>query len=399
MKVFIVGGGATGSVIAHFLSQEKNIESVAVGDINVKKARKFLPIDSKITLHTLDASHQDKVVAAIKSFDLVINASLPKFNKTILEACLEAGINYQDLASEWNETKIEQLDYNVKFKEKNVVGLINSSASPGVTNLAAKILAVKLDRVDAIKVRLLENVSSDVPFTAWSKETTFDEATYQPYVWDRGKFVKKDNFAEEEFFNFPEPFTNRKCYLIAQEEVGTLPLYIKTRYADLKAAGSEIEFVYTLYKLGLLKKKLVRIGNALISPYEFMVKTWPDVPTPEIMKKIAASGKLRDAHFWAAVVVSGAVNVEKRGTEKPERKKKEWRIDIAFPAQSEVNKLLPGANYISYAAGLTAAIFALAIPTLKEKGVYPPEAIDFDTCEGLMEKLKKAGIKIEIVDL
>ncbi|MBI4119341.1 MAG: saccharopine dehydrogenase NADP-binding domain-containing protein [Parcubacteria group bacterium] len=399
MKVFIVGGGATGWVIAHFLSQAKEIEAISCGDINVKKAKRFLPANPKITLQTLDAAQKDKVANAIKGYDLLINASLPKLNKILLEACLEAGVNYQDLASEWNETKIEQLDYDGKFKEKNLTGLINASASPGVTNLAAKILAAKLDRVDAVRVRLLENVSSDIPFTAWSKETTFDEATYQPYVWDRGKFVKKDNFADEELFNFPEPFTNRKCYLIAQEEVGTLPLYIKTRYTDLKAAGSEIEFVHTLYKLGLLKKHLVRIGNALVSPYEFMVKAWPDVPTPEEMKKIAASGKLRDAHFWATVLVSGSVNVEKREAEKPERKKKEFRADILFPAQSEVSKLLPGANYISYAAGLTAAAFARDIPAMAQKGIYPPEAIDTEECSALAEKFKKAGVKIEIAEV
>lgn len=396
MKVFIVGCGATGSVLAHFLSQEKNVESVVCGDINLKKARRFLPFHPKITLHTLDASQKDKVAAAAKGFDLLINASLPKFNKILMEACLEAGVNYQDLASEWNETKIEQLEYNDKFKEKNLVALINASASPGVTDLAAKILTGKLDRVDAIRVRLLENVSSDVPFTAWSKETTLDEATYQPFVWDRGKFVKKENFADEEYFNFPEPFTNRRCYLVAQEETGLMPLYIKTKYADLKIAGSEIEFVHTLYRLGLLKKKLVRIGNALISPYDFMVKVWPDVPTPQAMKKIAASGKLRDAHFWAAVVVSGSTTVEKRGEEKPERKKKELRADIRFPSQTEVNKLYPGANYVSYAAGLTASVFALSTSSLKDKGVYPPEALDAETCAHLTDKFKKSGIAIEI---
>lgn len=388
MRVFIVGAGATGSVIAHFLSQSKEVENIACGDINPKKARRFLPIQDKITLQTLDASQKNKVASAIKGFDLLINASLPAFNNVLMEACLEAGVNYQDLASDWTETKIEQLEYDQKFKDKNLTGLITASASPGVTNLMAKILTSKLDRADSIKIRLLETVSSDVPFTAWSKETTFDEATYQPYVWERGRFIKKDNFAEEELFNFPEPFTNRRCYIIAQEEIGTLPLFIKVRRIDLKGAGSEIEFIHTLFKLGLLKKQLVRIGNALVSPYEFMIKAWPDVLPPVEVKKIVASGKLHDAHFMAAVVVLGQL----------EKKKKELRADIIFPSQSEINKLLSGTNYISYAAGLAAYIFSLAIPSLEQKGVYPPEAIDAAVAESLMEKLQKAGIKIEVLE-
>lgn len=375
--------------MAHFLSESKEVEAVLVGDINTRKAKRFLPNHPKISLVSLDAGNKEKIVSATKGFDLLINAALPQLNKILLEAALEAGINYQDLASYWDNTKIEQLDFHEKFKAKNLVGLINASASPGVTNLVAKLLATKLDRVDSIKIRLLENVSSDIPFAAWSKEPSFDEATYRPYVWDKNKFVRKDNFADEEFFNFSEPFTNRKSYLVAQEEVGTLPLYIKTKYVDLKCAGSEIEFIYTLFKLGLLRNKLVRIGNALISPYEFMLKAWPDVPTPQEMKKIVSSGKLRDAHFWASVIIAGT----------HDKKKKILRGDILFPAQSDVNKLFAGSNYISYAAGASAAIFALEISKLKEKGVYPPEALDKDEAELIVERLKKFGVKIEVSEI
>lgn len=389
MKILIIGGGATGSVLAHFLSLEKEVETIVCGDINIRKARRFLPNHPKITLQPIDATQKDKVALLAKGFDLLINASLSQFNKTLLDAAQEAGANYQDLASKWDNAKVEQLDFNDKFKVKNLIGLINASASPGVTNLVAKFLISKFDRVDSIKVRLLENVSSDAPFTAWSKEIAFDEATQTPYTWDKNHFIEKDNFGEEELFSFPEPFTNRKCYLISQEEVGTLPLYTKAKYVDLKIGGSEIEFVYTLFKLGLLKKKLVRIGNALISPYELVTKVWPDVPSPQEMKKIAASGKLRDAHFWASIVETGI----------SDKKKKTWRADILFPNQAEINKLLPGANYISYAAGLSAATFALSIPTLKEKGVYPPEALDAEICATLYEKLKKSGIKIEISEI
>lgn len=386
-----MGGGATGSVIAHFLSEAKEVEAILVGDINTRKARRFLPEHGspKISLISLDAGNKEKVISAVKGFDLLINASLPQFNKMLLESALEAGANYQDLASNWENTKVEQLEFHEKFKTKNLVGLINASASPGVTNLVAKSLATKFDRVDSIKIRLLENVSSDIPFTAWSKETTFDEATDQPYVWLRDRFVKKGNFAEEELFSFQEPFTNRKCYLVAQEEVGTLPKYIKTKYVDIKVGGSEIEFVYTLFKLGLLGNKLVRIGNALISPREFMIKVWPDALSPQGTKKIVSTGNLRDAHFLAAVIVSGF----------SDKKKKNLRGDILFPSQSEVNKLLPGANYISYAAGVSAAFFALEIPKLKERGVFSLEALEKDEVEPLIDCLKKIGVKIEVSEI
>ncbi|MDP2668677.1 MAG: saccharopine dehydrogenase NADP-binding domain-containing protein [bacterium] len=396
MRVLIMGGGATGSVIAHFLSEAREVDAILVGDINTRKAKRFLPNHPKISLQQVDATQKDKVALLAKGFDLLINASLSQFNKILLDAALEAGVNYQDLASKWDNAKVEQLDFHEKFKAKNLVGLINSSASPGMTNLVAKLLSLKFDRVDSIKVRLLENVSSDTPFTAWSKEVAFDEVTQTPYVWDKNHFVAKDNFGEEELFSFPEPFTNRKCYLVSQEEVGTLPAYIKTKYVDLKIGGTEIEFVYTLFKLGLLKNKLVRIGNALVSAYELIIKVWPDVPSPQEMKKLAASPKFRDAHFWASVIVSGIGEKNQPKAGQPRAGKKILRGDILFPPQAEVNRLLAGSNYISYAAGASAAIFALETPKLKEKGVYPPEALEKEAAEAVAERLKKFGVKLDI---
>jgi len=118
MKVLIIGGGATGSILAHFLSLEKEIEAVVCGDINTRKAKRFLPNHPKITLQQIDATQKDKVALLAKGFDLLINASLSQFNKFLMDAALEAGTNYQDLASKWDNAKVEQLDFNDKFKNR-----------------------------------------------------------------------------------------------------------------------------------------------------------------------------------------------------------------------------------------------------------------------------------------
>ena len=64
-----------------------------------------------------------------------------------------------------------------------------------------------------------------------------------------------------------------------------------------------------------------------------------------------------------------------------------------------INKIYPGANYVSYAAGLSAAIFAEAIPSLSKKGVYPPEGMELKDCDAIIGKLRKSGVKIEIGDV
>jgi len=386
MKILIIGAGATGSIVAKLLAGRAEIEQITIGDIDANKAKKFITPDPKITFKLLDARDKKAVFEAAKGIYLLINASLPDFNEDLMEICLEAGVNYQDFASDWSDMNVEQLKYHDQFKAKGLKALINSSASPGVSSLIAKELSIGLKRIEYIKIRLLEDISSDVPFTAWSKETLFDQVCNKPIVWEFDKLVEKGNFSEEEIFDFPEPFLNRKCYLLPQEDVGTIPRYIKTKYVDLKVGGSEIDFARTLFKLGLLKKNPVKIGEISVVPYDFLLKIWPDILSPDNMKKLVASGKLHNAHFW--------ISVEEKGIR--DKKKIVEKAYVLFPNQLEVNKLYPGANHISYAAGLSAAIFASALPKIKESGVFPPEALSDEVRAYLIEEFRKNNIKIEI---
>lgn len=388
MKVLIIGAGATGSITAKLLAARPEVEAIAIGDIDAGKARKFIVSDPKVSFKIIDAKDGKAVLEAAKGAAILINASLPSFNEDLMKVALEAGTNYQDFASDWEDGKVEQLKYHNEFKNRNLRALINASASPGLTNLVAKELSSQLKRIEYVKVRLLEDVTSEVPFTAWSKAIFFDEIWHKPLVWEFDKFVPKNNFSDEEIYDFPEPFLNKKCYLLAQEDIGTIPLYIKTKYADLKAGGSEMEFARTLFKLGLFKKRPVRIGEVSVAPYEFLLKVWPDVPSPNDMKKLVASGKLHNAHFWASV--------EERGIR--DKKKLTKKATILFPDQTEVNKLYPGANYVSYAAGLSAALFALAVPKIKESGVFPPEALDGELRALLLGEFRKNNVKIEIYE-
>jgi len=109
-----------------------------------------------------------------------------------MKIALEAGANYQDFASDWGDGGVEQLKYQKEFKEKNLIALVNASASPGVTNLVARELSSGLKRIEYVKVRLLEDVSSEVPFTAWSKAILFDEIWNKPLVWEFDRFNIKN---------------------------------------------------------------------------------------------------------------------------------------------------------------------------------------------------------------
>ncbi|OGZ07345.1 MAG: hypothetical protein A3D65_00770 [Candidatus Lloydbacteria bacterium RIFCSPHIGHO2_02_FULL_50_13] len=406
MKVFIVGSGATGSVTAKLLAGFANIKKVIVGDVNEKNAKKFLVPDPKVEFKIIDASKKEEMAPLTDGVTILINAASPNLNKQLMETALDAGAHYLDMASSGDGVSIETtqpFSYDERFKEKGLVALLNASASPGVTNLMVGELASGLKHVEYIKIRILEDVRADVPLTAWSKEVAFDEFTELPYYWDGKQFATKDNFDDEEVFDFPAPFINTKCYMIAQEDIATIPRFIKTKYVDFKAGGSEIEFARTLFQLGLMKKRPIKVADLMVSPYQFLVKVWPEVPGIEETKKLVEAEKLHDAHFWASVEVSGTEAVRMENLTSKEattyHKKKTLRSYILFPHQAEINKIYPGANYVSYAAGLSAAIFAETIPSLAKKGVYPLEAMELKDCDAIIGKLRKHGVKIEIGDV
>ncbi len=391
MNVLILGAGATGSVAACILAESKKISKVILGDINDKNAKKFLVQHPKVEFRIIDATKKDQVLDTAKGVSLLINAASPDFNTMLLETALQAGVHYQDFASYWEEAVVEQFEYHEQFKKAGLLGLINASATPGVSNLMVGELAAKFSEIDYIKIRLLEDVSADVPLTAWSKEVAFDEFISPPFLWDGRKFDKTDNFAEEEIFDFPEPFMDQKCYMVAQEDIGTIPRYIKAGRVDIKAGGSEIDFARSFYLLGLTSQEPIKIGGLEISPYDFMVKIWPNVPSAKEMLDLVRRKKIHNAHFWAAVDVCGiAVDDGQKIT---------LRADILFPDQAEINKIYPGANYVSYAAGLCASVFAENIPTLNLSGVYSPEAILPAERASIIGQLRKRGVKITIREI
>jgi len=127
MKILIAGCGTVGSVVCKLLSQEKSIKSIICADINIQSFGK----NAKVHFKHADFSNRKQILRLLKNegYDLIVNTSLPVYNKILLKCCLENKVNYIDLASYWDfdrspkakcPYKVEQLDFNDKFKKKNL---------------------------------------------------------------------------------------------------------------------------------------------------------------------------------------------------------------------------------------------------------------------------------------
>src|SRR5499427_3617200 len=241
MRIFIVGAGATGSLLAQLLDRQGH--HVWCGDRDPQRARRFLGNKSPIAIAQVNARNLRGIVRAGKGCQLLINASASVFNEIVMRAALRLRSHYLDLSSHLTRHPFhaEQFRYAKKLEAKNRAAVINAGAAPGLTNLLVKRAADQCDEVVSAQIRLFESSESDDPISQWSPEVSFDEAVSHPRIYRAGRFKLAKRFSEMEAFRFVEPVGTVRVVLAAQDEVATLPRFIAMRNLDAKIGGNEID--------------------------------------------------------------------------------------------------------------------------------------------------------------
>src|SRR5437870_10192976 len=301
MRIFILGAGATGSLLAQLL--ERQGHTVWCGDHDPERARRILDRTSTIPITEVNARNLRGIVKPAKPCQLIVNASASVFNEIVLRAALRMRSHYMDLSSHLtrNPFKAEQFRYTKRFQEKKRVALINSGVAPGLTNLLVKRAADMLDELHSVHIRLYESSESEDPISQWSPEVSFDEAVSHPRIYRGGKFQLGKRFSEVEKFRFPEPISTVRVVLAAQDEVATLPYFIPMRDLDVKIGGNEIDRLRRWHKQGKLSK------SRGMARHRF-----PQTFSPKRIAKLIRQGILQNARFAAAVLEIGRASCRDR---------------------------------------------------------------------------------------
>src|ERR1700722_19922702 len=357
MRIFILGAGGTGSLLAQLLVRQGHI--VWCGDRDVERARRFLGKKSEIEVREANARNLWSIVRAARGCNLIINASPAVYNEIILRAALRLGVQYMDLNSHLNliHFKPEQYRFHKRFVAKNRVALICAGAAPGLTNLLAKRASELLDSVDSIHLRLYESTESKDPISTWSPEAAYDAAISLPRVYRDGHFKFGKRFDERGKFRFPPPLGEAPVYLAAQDEVCMLPYEIPVREMDAKIGGNDFDRLRRWYRQGRLNRSqgIVR-------------KRFPISPSPRGVAKLIRQGVLENARFAAAILVRGIKDEQPLLV----------RWDVNFPTLYQIRQRGMLATPISYATAHVAAIFVKHFPR-DSPGVIGPGALESDT--------------------
>jgi saccharopine dehydrogenase (NAD+, L-lysine-forming) len=371
MRVFILGVGATGSLIAQLLVRQGH--QVSCGDRSPERARRFLGRKSTIPIHPVNARNLWSIVKAARGCHLIVNAGPAFLNKIVLRAALRLRAHYLDMASHQsnNAFHAEQLRFHKQFVAKNRAAVINAGVAPGLTNLLVARSTRELDSIDTVQIRLYESTGSDEPVSQWSSDAAFDEAVSRPPVYRQGRFHFGPRFGEREMFRFPRPIGRAGVMLAAQDEVVTLPRFLKLRELDVKIGGNDFERLRRLYRQGRLRKSS---GGG---------KRFPQTPTPRQLERLLAGGTLYHARFAAAVVALGRKDEHHAMV----------RFDAAFPSLHQIRRREVYTSPIAWATAHMAALFVKHFPRACA-GVHPPEALPAKTRQAILAGAGAYGIRV-----
>jgi hypothetical protein len=374
MRIFVLGAGGTGSLLAQIL--ERQGHTVWCGDRDIDRARHFLGKKSEIKIVETNARNLWSIVRGGRGANLVINALPAVFNSIIMRSALRLRAHYLDLNSHLTRHPFrpEQFRFDKQFVAKNRVALICAGVAPGLTNLLAERAAEMLDSVESIQIRLFESTESKDPISTWSADVAYDEAVSLPRVYRNGKFALAKRFDEREKFRFPPPIGEAPVYLAAQDEVCLLPYALKLRDVDAKIGGNDIDRLRRWYRQGRLSRSAGIIR-----------KRFPETLTPRRVAKLIRTGVLENARFAAAVLVRGVKNDQPMLI----------RWDASFPSLYTIRQRGMFSTPIAYATAHLAAIFVKHFPR-DAAGVLGPGALSPESRRALIADVRSRDFRISM---
>ena len=293
-KVLLIGAGGVSSVATHKCAQAADVFSEIVLASRTKAKCDAIAAGVKertgrtVETAQVNADNVAETTALIQRVkpDLVMNIALPYQDLHIMDACLEAGVNYLDTANYEppEEAKFEykwQWAYQKKFQDRGLMALLGSGFDPGVTNVfCAYAQKHLLDEIHVLDIIDANAGDHGLPFaTNFNPEINLREVTARGRYWERGEWVETDPLSWKMSFDFPEGIGPKNCYLMYHEELESLVLNLKgIRRARFWMTFSDnyLNHLQVFKNVGLIGIDPVEFQGQSIVPIQFLARLLPD---------------------------------------------------------------------------------------------------------------------------
>ncbi|MFV0470661.1 MAG: saccharopine dehydrogenase family protein [Paludibacteraceae bacterium] len=292
-KVLIIGAGGVGTVVAHKIAQNPDVFTEIMMASRTKSKCDAIAANIKekynIDIQTakVDADSVADLATLMKTFkpDIAINVALPYQDLTIMDACLECGVNYLDTANyePIDEAKFEykwQWAYKERFKKAGLTAILGCGFDPGVTSIftsyAAKHHFDEIHFLDIVDCNAGDHGKAFA--TNFNPEINIREVTQNGKYWENGKWVETKPHEIHKPLNYPE-IGAKESYLIYHEELESLVKNIPTikRARFWMTFGEEyLTHLRVIQNIGMARIDEVEYNGQKIIPIQFLKAVLPN---------------------------------------------------------------------------------------------------------------------------
>jgi saccharopine dehydrogenase-like NADP-dependent oxidoreductase len=315
VKFVVLGAGLMGRAAVYDLSGAADVRNVVVADFDRTRAhevaRKFGR--GKARGAFADVRDTSALAGLLRGCDVVVNCTQYNWNLHVMRAALAARVDYLDLGGLYHMTR-KQFALDRDFRRIGRIAIAGMGGAPGVTNVIARALADRLDRVESIRVY---NAGADqqrydgpVAYT-FSIATILDELTISPVHFVNGRYVEKPILSEPEAGEFPEPIGKIVLRHSIHSELGTLAESFRGRgvrevFFKINYPGELVNLVRSLSDAGLMSLEPVAVNGYKVRPRELLLallqKKVPSKPAKDVEAlRVVVSGRRSGAKTTSAM--------------------------------------------------------------------------------------------------
>lgn len=289
-KVLIIGAGGVATVAAHKVAKNADVfTDIMIASRTPSKCDAIVKAIGNPSIQTaqVDADNVSELVSLFNSFrpDIVMNLALPYQDLTIMEACLQTGVNYLDTANyePKDEAHFEyswQWAYKQRFEEAGLTAILGCGFDPGVTSVftayAAKHHFDEIQYLDIVDCNAGDHHKAFA--TNFNPEINIREITQKGLYWENGQWIETEPLAIHRPLTYPH-VGPRESYLLHHEELESL---VKN-YPSIRRArfwmtfGQEyLTHLRVIQDIGMASIKPIDYNGMQIVPLQFLKAVLPN---------------------------------------------------------------------------------------------------------------------------
>lgn len=289
-KVIIIGCGGVGTVVAHKCAQNPEVfsEIVIASRTKSKCDAVAKAIGSpNVTTDRVDADSVDDLVALFRRHkpELVINVALPYQDLTIMDACLECGVNYLDTAN-YEPKDVAHFEYSwqwayrERFEKAGLTAILGCGFDPGVSGVftayAAKHYFSEMEYLDIVDCNAGDHGKAFA--TNFNPEINIREITQNGRYFSEGQWVVTKPLEIHAPLTYPN-IGPRESYLLYHEELESLVQNFPTikRARFWMTFGQEyLTHLRVIQNIGMSRIDPVMYNGQEIVPIQFLKAVLPN---------------------------------------------------------------------------------------------------------------------------